>query len=199
MLQATRAFVSKPRCIYTADVLDPLSEQLKPSHEHIIPLSLGGSNQFTTDDVSLTANSAAGEQIDDKVASSFPFLTLRHRYKLIGNRKTIPSVKISGEFVDINAPARLDINAAGNLEFTFENEQKTSGQITILGSTEDRVRFLLRGRLEQAKQRKRRLVTEFGEIKDEEDIEVALLLADRNEGREFKGKITIDAAAFNAA
>ena len=31
------------------------------------------------------------------------------------------------------------------------------------------------------------------------DIEVALMLADRNEGREFKAKITIDTAKFHAA
>jgi hypothetical protein len=197
--KSPRKFVSEPRCIYTGKILDPSNEKLKPSPEHIIPLSLGGSNQFTTHDVSLCANNAAGEQIDDKAASSFPFLLLRHRYQMVGNRKTIPSVKISGEFIDISARARLDINAAGDLEFTFEDEQKTSGKLITLGTTEDRVRFFLKGRLEQAQQRKLRLVTQFGEIKDDEDIEVALLLADRNQGQEFKGRVTIDTAAFNAA
>ena len=88
---------------------------------------------------------------------------------------------------------------AGELAFEFENEQRTSGQIIALASTEDRVRFLLKGRLAQAEKRQLRLITEFGEVKDEEDIDIALMLADRKEGREFKAKITIDTSAFHAA
>ncbi|UEM17948.1 hypothetical protein J4G43_053025 (plasmid) [Bradyrhizobium barranii subsp. barranii] len=61
------------------------------------------------------------------------------------------------------------------------------------------MRFFLRGRLEQAKQRKLHLYTQFGEITDDEDIEIALLVANRNEGREFKASVTVDVAAFNEA
>jgi hypothetical protein len=189
----------RARCIYSGKELDPADENLKPSLEHIIPLSLGGSNQFTTRDVSSAANSAAGNMIDDEAAGSLPFLMLRHRYRLPGNRKVIPSLKMKGHFIDINAPAQLGINAEGELEFTFENEQKTFGRIISLASTEDRIRFFLRGRLEQARQRQLHLVTEFGEIKEEEDIEIALMLADRNEGREFKASVNVDIAAFNRA
>ncbi|MBH5391765.1 hypothetical protein [Bradyrhizobium diversitatis] len=195
----TRKFISQPRCIYTGKRLDPSDEELKPSHEHIIPLSLGGSNQFTTDDVSLKANNKAGDEIDDAVASTLPFLMLRHRYKLPGNRKVIPSLTMKGDFIDINAPAEMSISAQGDIEFEFRNEQKTSGKIISLGSTEERVRFFLKARLEQAQQRKLHLYTQFGEVTDEEDIEIALLLANRNEGREFKARATIDVAALNEA
>lgn len=195
----TRPFISQDRCIYTGKVLDPLDADLRPSAEHIIPLALGGSNQFVTRDVSLAANNRAGDEIDDAVASTLPFLMLRHRYKLQGNRKVIPSLKMKGEFIDISASAEMSISPDGDIEFTFQNEQRTAGEIISLGSTEDRVRFFLRGRLEQAKQRKRHLYTQFGEITDDEDIEIALLLADRNEGREFKANVTVDVAAFNEA
>ena len=124
---------------------------------------------------------------------------LLHRYQLAGHRKTIPNVKLKGDFIDIGAPARLDISASGELIFEIENEQKTSGKLITLATTEERARFLLRGRLEQAKERRLHLITEFGEIKDEEDIEVALQLADRNEGREFKASVTIDLKELNVA
>lgn len=194
-----RFFISKPRCIYTGAVIDSSSATLKPSHEHIIPLSLGGSNQFTTEDVSLTANNLAGKEIDDAVASSFPFLMLRHRYGLKGNRKTIPNVKIKGEFLDLSAPATLEIGPAGDLKFSFEEEQKIKNGAISLASSEDRIRYLLKGRLEQANKRQLSLVSQFGQIKDEDDIEAALMLADRNEGRDFKGTVSFDIAEFNAA
>lgn len=195
----TRAFVARPRCIYTGFDLDPADEKLKPSHEHIIPLALGGSNQLVTNDVSAAANSRAGNEIDDAVSSLLPFLMLRHRYGLQGNRKTIPNVKLSGEFLDIDAPARLDIAPNGDLSFQFENEQRIQGQIISLSSTEERVRFLLKGRLIQAQKRQLSLITPFGEIADEEDIEIALMLAERNEGKEFKGRITINVPDYHFA
>jgi hypothetical protein len=195
----TRQFISQPRCIYSGKVLDASDADLKPSAEHIIPLALGGSNQFTTRDVSLIANNRAGDEIDDAVASTIPFLMLRHRYRLQGNRKVIPSLKMKGEFIDIVAPAEMSISPDGVVEFMFQNEQKTSGELISLGSTEDRIRFFLRGRLEQAKQRKLHLFTQFGEVTDDEDIEIALLLGNRNEGREFKGSVRVDVAAFDEA
>ncbi len=194
-----RRFVSRDRCIYTGVDLNPTDDKLKPSHEHIIPLALGGSNQFVTDDVSADANSRAGKEVDDAVASLLPFLMLRHRYKLRGNRKTIPNVKLAGEFLDLDAAARLDITADGNLSFQFENEQQTEGRLFTLASTEERVRFLLKGRLAQAQKRQMSLITPFGEISDEEDIEIALMLADRNEGKQFKGHITIDVRKYHHA
>ena len=182
-----RPFITRPRCIYTGDDLDVSDPRLSPSQEHIIPLALGGSHQFVTNDVSAIANSRAGREIDDEIASLLPFLMQRHRYRLRGNRNVVPNVKIKGKFLDLNAKARVDIDVDGNLSFQFEDEQSTKGNLFALTSTEERVRFLLKGRLEQAKKRQMSLVTPFGSVTDEEDIEIALLLADRNEGRQFKG------------
>lgn len=199
MKQASPKFIAKPRCIYTGQELKEGHPKLKPSHEHLIPLSLGGSNGFTTDDVSAEANSKASREIDDAVASFLPILMLRHRYGLRGHRKTVPNVKLKGEFLDINTPARLDIGADGKLSFEFEDEQHIQGNLITLQSTEDRVRFLLKGRLEQAKKRKVPLITPYGEITDEEDIEVSLLLAEQKQGKEFKGQITIDLIDYHFA
>jgi hypothetical protein len=195
----SRPFISRPRCIYTGNDLDASDGLWRPSHEHIIPLSLGGSDDFVTDDVALTSNSRAGNEIDDEVASSFPFLCLRHRYGLQGNRRVIPNIKISGEFLDLQARAKAEISASGEIVFSFIDETQVDGQIMTIASTEERVRFLLKGRLASANKRQMKLATPYGFIEDEEDIEIALLLADRNEGRQFKGRVTIDTKQFHFA
>lgn len=194
-----KKFISRPRCIYSGLHLDDQDEKLKTSLEHVIPLSLGGSNQFTTRDVSSDANSKAGNRIDDAVASLLPFLMLRQKYKLVGNRKTIPNVKIKGEFIDIGARANLDIKSNGELDFRFIDEQRTEGKIFTISTTEERARFLLNGRLQSAKGRNLSLLTPYGQITDEEDIEVALELADRNEGKRFKGSIQINTLEYHFA
>ena len=187
------------RCIYTGHELIDGDDRFRPSHEHIIPLALGGSNGFVTDEVCADANARAGNDIDDAVASLLPYLMLRHRYQLRGNRKVIPKVKLQGEFLDLKAPASVDIDDQGDMAFRFDDEQQISGNMFTLGTTEERARFLLNGRLKSAQKRKAHLLTPYGEIKDEEDIEIALLCAQRNEGRNFKGRITIDVKEYHAA
>ena len=188
------------RCIYTGDVLVPGDKALKLSHEHIVPLALGGSNQFTTDDVSADANARAGNEIDDEVASLLPFLMLRHKYGLQGNRRTVPNVKLKGAFTDLSgALATLEIDPNANLSFLFQQEQTERGQLVSFNTTEDRIRFLLQARLKQARQRKLNIFTPFGQIQDEEDIEIVLLLVERAEGKQFKASLTLDLAAFHFA
>lgn len=187
------------KCIYTKETLVSGDKRLKPSQEHIIPLALGGSNGFVTNDVCAEANAHAGNEIDDEVSSLLPYLMLRHRYQLRGNRKVIPKIKLTGEFLDLDAPASVDIDDEGNLAFNFSNEQQVSGQIFTLGATEERARFLLNGRLKSAKKQEAHLFTPYGEIKDEEDIEIALLCAERNEGKTFHGTIRLDMKEYHAA
>ena len=188
------------RCIYTGKTLVAGDDKLKPSHEHIVPLALGGSNQFTTDDVSHAANTRAGKEIDDEAASLLPFLMLRHKYGLEGNRRTIPNVKLKGAFTDLaGAEATLEIDPDANLTFLFQHEQAEKGQFISFNTTEDRIRFLLQARLKQARQRKLNIFTPFGQIRDEEDIEIALLQADRAEGKQFKASLSLDLTAFHHA
>ncbi|KQU01819.1 hypothetical protein ASG60_18385 [Methylobacterium sp. Leaf469] len=194
------------RCIYTGKSLVPGDEKLKPSHEHIVPLALGGSNGLTTDDVSADANARAGKEIDDAVASLLPYLTLRHRYGLKGNRQTIPSVVLKGQFEEgSTAHATMEISAGADVTFTFQKEQTvagtvaTGGQLVSFDTTEERTRFLLQKRLEQARARNLKIFTPFGQVKDEEDIEIALMLADRADQGRFKASLSIDVAAIQFA
>jgi hypothetical protein len=194
------ASVAERRCIYSGNPLVPGDERLKPSHEHIVPLALGGSNQFTTDDVCAAANARAGNEIDDEVARLLPFVMLRRRFGLKGNRRTIPNIKLKGEFAEIpDAVVTLEVDPDANISARVCNEQRVEGKVVSLGSTEERVRFLLNARLRQARQRGLNILTPFGQIADEEDIEIALLLADRTPGREFKAPFTINLRAFHFA
>lgn len=199
MYNKSRSFIAKPRCIYTGEELQDTSEEMKPSHEHIIPLSLGGSNKFTTDDVSVRANNRAGKEIDDAVASQLPFLIFRHKYKLRGNRRVIPDIKLRGEFQEIEAKACMYIQENGDVSFRFEDEQKREGNVIMLQSTEERVRTFLAGYLTKAKKHDRCLATPLGNINDEEDIDVALTLADRVDGKQFRGAITVKLQDYHFA
>lgn len=188
------------RCIYTGDTLVPGDANLRASREHIVPLALGGSDQFVTWDVSAAANSRAGNEIDDNVASLLPFLGLRHKYKLKGNRRVIPNVALKGEFAEIpGVGATLEIDSDANISVIFHNEQKTTGQLISIGSTEERVRLLLNARLVQARKRGLNILTPFGAIGDEEDIEIAILIAQRKQGKQFKTSFTFDVAAYHFA
>lgn len=199
MSESTRKFLAVPRCIYTREQLDPNSKDMRSTNEHIIPLSLGGVDALSIDGVSALANSKAGNLIDDEAAKSFPFLLARHRYNLSGRRGDIPDVKFTGKFSGIDKIANLSIDAEGALDFEFSEPQKQSGRVIHIEGTEERVRYLLAARLTQAKSHSARLVTLFGDITDNEDIDVALLLADRTEGTEFKSSVSIDLNAFQIA
>lgn len=192
------------RCIYTGDRLVSGDSALSPSREHIIPLALGGSHDLTTLDVSTSANSRAGNEIDDAFISQFPVLGLRHRFGLKGNRKSIPNVELTGEFIELGrARATMEISPDAEVAFRFTNEQQvesspaTVGRVITLNSTVDRVRFLLERRLEQAQKRSMSLFTPYGQIQDAEDIEIALLLAPQAEGKTFKASLKIDLRSFH--
>lgn len=190
---------SAGRCIYSGKALILGDEKLKPSREHIVPLALGGSHQFTTNDVSAYSNSRAGNEIDDAVASQLPLLGLRQKYGLKGNRGIVPNVALKGHLTAIpDAPATLEIDADANVSVRFHNEQRTTGQLVQIGTTEDRMRFFLNARLKQARERNLNILTQYGQIRDEEDIEAVLLLAPRTEGQEFKASLTIDLAAYHS-
>jgi hypothetical protein len=189
-----------PRCIYTGVTLVPGDQKLKPSREHIVPVALGGSDSLVTTDVSADANSRAGHDIDDEVAGLLPFAMLRNQYGLKGNRRTVPKIILKGYFEEIpGVGATLEFDSDAGLSVHFQGEQIENGQVIQIGSTADRIRFLLNARLKQARTRNRQLLTQFGPIKDEEDIEISLLLAPRTQGRQFRSRLSFDLAAYHHA
>lgn len=197
----TRAFVARPRCIYSGDFLDPTDPELAPSPEHIVPMSLGGSNQFVTNDVSRRANNRAGNEIDDRVASLFTVTTLRNQYKLVGHRGIVPDVKIAGQFEDISSrpDATMVVKADGSVEFVLKGSQTEVGQTIQIAGGEDWVAKMLSHRLKQAKHHGGFVTTPLGDIKDEEDIKTAITLATGELGEAFKATLSFDIMAHQRA
>ncbi len=187
------------RCIYTGIELDPNDPDACPSREHIVPMSLGGSNQFVIDDVARKANNRAGQEIDNAVASLLPYLMLRQKYGLTGHRGSVPDVTMRGRFCDLEVEAVARFTATGEIEFDLKDEHRTQGRLIEIGGTEERVRFLVSQRLKQAKSKGLSLVTRAGDITDEEDIDIALMLETRQEGKQFKAEVAIDLRDFNFA
>ena len=196
-----RAFVAKPRCIYTGAELEPGDPELKPSPEHIIPLSLGGSNGFVTREVSVKANNRAGNEIDDWVASLFTVAILRNRFKLAGHRKTVPDVRIEGTFLDMasHPAASMVIDADGSVAFDIKGTQTSAGQAIQISGTEEWVEKMLGHRLRQAQHHGGYLTGPLGDIRDEEDIRIAVAISPEDAGREFKPEMVVDLRAHQRA
>lgn len=201
MVKKPRQFISRARCIYLGEDLDDMSctTDLRPTKEHIIPLSLGGSNHFFVFDVSQRANTRAGNEIDNAVASSLPFLMIRQRYGLAGHRKIIPTVVLAGQFENIRERAELSIDSTGCLSWKFIDKPEMHGDLVTISGGEEKMRLLLQARLRQAKTHNKTLSTKFGQIVDEEDIEAALLLSDSKQGKEFHANVMINVKDYHYA
>src|SRR5437016_2823041 len=96
-------------CIYTDRVIP--KEQV--SREHIIPLSLGGSNEFVVE-VSSFRNSELGSQIDGNLGNDLAMQFLRKHHKTRGhrNRKAIVSLRKS-RLVPSNMPVQVHFREGG--------------------------------------------------------------------------------------
>lgn len=119
-------------CIYSGKEHD-VSER---SEEHIVPFSLGGSNQFTTLDVSRKYNNDAGSQIDAKLINNWFVAHERWRLKLKSQNGSIPPILFEGT-VDINGKivkATYSINPDNTLDLVTiptVNCDWTSGKIQV--------------------------------------------------------------------
>lgn len=193
-----RAFVAKPRCIYAGAELKLDDLELKPSPEHIIPLSLGGSNGFVTNDVSVKANNRAGKEIDDRVVSLFPVAILRNRFRLAGHRKKVPDIRMEGSFLDMEShpAATMVIDADGSVGFDVKGTQTSEGQAIQISGTEEWVKRILGYRLRQAQHHGSYLTGPLGDIRDEEDIRIAVAISPSELGREFKSELVVNLRAY---
>ena len=196
-----RGFIAVPRCLYSGVTLDASHAQNRPSPEHIIPLSLGGSNAFVTTDVSLSANNLAGNQIDDAVSSLFAVALLRNKYKLAGHRGKVPDVRLEGTFLDMasHPSASMVVDGDGSVNFEVLGTTTSTGKSIQITGSEDWVSTMLGHRLRQAQHHGGYLSTPLGDIKDAEDIRVAVAVAASEAGREFKSELVLDLRAHQRA
>ena len=189
------------RCIYTGNEIDSSDPMLSESIEHIIPLSLGGSNKFVTCDVSRGANNRAGNEIDDAVTSLISVAMLRNKFKLAGHRGKIPNVRFDGFLSDIDAhpEASMIVDSDASVKFEIKGSQTQSQQTVQISGTEGWVEKMLTHKLRQAKHHGNYLSTPFGDIRSEGDIRASVNLAPRESSSEFKFDLVVDLRAHQRA
>lgn len=90
-------------CIYT----DKEISLEKTNFEHIIPLALGGCNEFCLR-VEKKKNSILGAHIDGKLSNDYLISSLRRHKKLRGHSGKIPETKLTkSKFKDTNRPVQV--------------------------------------------------------------------------------------------
>jgi hypothetical protein len=96
-------------CIYCRVDLNENSppDDMTKSLEHIVPLALGGSDQFTTWDTSTKYSHDFGSSIDAPFMNQPVFAIRRHMLKLAGHAATIPPIEWQGRSMDNNEPIRI--------------------------------------------------------------------------------------------
>lgn len=100
--------MEKIYCIYTNEIVDAS----KASPEHIIPLALGGCNEFVIK-VDAIKNSELGSKIDGKLANDFLMSLIRSKNNFKGHSKKKVSVTLKNSKIgNTNIPAQI----------TFDNE-----------------------------------------------------------------------------
>lgn len=145
------------QCIYSRvelnDVVPP--NDCTKSREHIVPWSIGGSNQFSTWDVSKRSNNDFGRDIDAPFINLLPIAIKRHRFSINGYSGAIPDIELRAKSLDNNEPATIIINANGEVDFRFETtfirEDKATHSSILLGAPKARAYEILDGLLAKAR------------------------------------------------
>ncbi|BAU38733.1 hypothetical protein APT_01651 [Acetobacter pasteurianus NBRC 101655] len=187
-----RKFISEERCIYSGIKMEDSDENLKKSVEHIIPLSVGGSNAFVTRDVSVQSNNTIGARIDKEFGCLFLVALQRNKYKLTGHRGAVPDIKIDGKITDISSQphATMIVDKNGEMKIHLEKIQHKIGEEEfIIHGDENWVKYILEARLKQALSKGDILKTPYGSISKEEDIKAVIDVAPKEGGSKFQGEI----------
>ncbi len=93
-------------CPYTDKLIDPKNS----SPEHIFPLSLGGSNQFTLP-VDAAFNSQLGSKVDGTLANDFLILMRRNKFNTRGHSNKKPLAKSSHATMgESHAPVQVEFS-----------------------------------------------------------------------------------------
>lgn len=94
-------------CIYS----DKLVPYLQTNMEHIIPLSLGGSNKFTLR-IDRTINSKLGSNVDGRLVKDYVISSRRRHRDLRGHSKSVPKTSLKKSFI-VNTNEPIQINFEG--------------------------------------------------------------------------------------
>lgn len=188
-------------CIYAGT---PLRDDVPSTHpdsrslEHIIPLSMGGSDDFTTRDVSQAANSRAGSEIDGPLINHMLIAMQRQMLGLTGHSGELPTVQIPiSPLVAGSRPGRLDIPPEGEAVPNFPPKVEGSladaaatGKPLIVEGEVSKARAVAEGLLRQAKAKGLKLASVDG--KPLETLEDLLDVGSRSTHDTLHGRLPWD-------
>lgn len=151
--------MTKPRfCIYSRHQLIDGDIDWRPSEEHIIPLTLGGSREFATRDVSSGYNSKYGSEIDAPFVDLLPFAIKRQQLKIknySGRLKAI-EFKVAPRGHDYRATVTIDPDLNVSVRFAPAGTSTEHGKDLVCyefaGSPDD-VEKMFKGALSKAKKK----------------------------------------------
>ena len=157
------------RCIYCRSDLnknDP-PDDMTQSKEHIVPYAIGGSDAFTTMDVSKRYNNDFGRDIDAKFVNLLPVSIKRHMLQIAGQSGKIPPIIWAARSLDNNESSTITLHADGRVDCSFDIatkrvEKQTHEEFAVSGSA-DKVIEILSGKLAKSVKQGKTVYTVSGE------------------------------------
>ena len=157
------------RCIYCRSELNDNNPQdeMTRSREHIVPFAIGGSNAFSTFDVSKQYNNDFGRDIDAKFINLLPISIKRQMLHLVGQSGKVPPIVWRGKSTDNGAPSTITIHNDWKVECEFDIStkriDKQTHEIFSISGDADKVKGILSGMLEKYKKQGKRIYSMSGE------------------------------------
>ena len=165
------------QCIYCRSELndnDPQDDMTR-SKEHIVPFALGGSDAFSTLDVSKKYNNDFGRDIDAKFINLVPISIKRHMLHLVGQSGKVPPITWRGKSLDNGAPSTITIYDDWKVQCAFdittERIDKKTHEVLSVSGDANKVKDIFSGMLEKYGKQGRRIYSMSGEeIRTMEDF-----------------------------
>lgn len=140
------------KCIYCEIELNfkTKGEPNSASEEHIIPLSIGGSNGFTTLDVCKRSNNDLGSSVDAPFSNTLPIAIKRHELKIKSSSGKIPPIVWHGHSDD-GIPGKMTIHSDGTGDIAFEPSvvRNNIGNVEVIsvGAPEEIFNTIIAGKI----------------------------------------------------
>lgn len=137
------------------------------TREHIVPFAIGGSNAFSTFDVSKKYNNDYGRDIDAKFINLLPISIKRQMLHLVGQSGKVPPIVWRGKSMDNGAPSTITIHDDWSVECEFdistERIDKQTHEILSISGDADKVKSILSGMLQKYEKHGKRIYSASGE------------------------------------
>ncbi|MDH7640254.1 HNH endonuclease [Sphingomonas oryzagri] len=190
------------RCIYCLKDIVPRDVAvglLNPSLEHIIPYSLGGSDDFATPDAHVGCNSSLGETVDSDCINQPYIVILRQKFGIPGRSGNVPDLVLSAVSANGNEPATMTIPHGKAATFKHEpiviRQQETFGEQVLVVGNDGQVTKIVSGMAAKAKKRGGRVIDRDTGL--ELDIPASVAASPREFHNEYNVDFSIDLTSLH--